>query len=194
MARLKLDSRKAIEAAAILTGRSPGRRIGSKRLLALLYAANRECLKRSGRPLLGGRLAAMKYGPINADVYDLIKQRQGAEGLAEWSRHFQNEHYYLVLDQDPGVHALSRFEVRLLDEALKKYEDADDWDVALQTHRFPEYGTTYQKGTTRTIPLEALLHAVGLTPMVGSILRDLEAKQAIDEMFARVKKPAGKKR
>src|SRR4051812_12952511 len=101
MVKLKLDSRKAIEATAFLAGRSPGRRIGSKRLLALLYAANRECLKRSGRPLLGGRLAAMKYGPIHADVYDLIKQREASEGTPQWASHFHNEHYYLVLDRDP---------------------------------------------------------------------------------------------
>src|SRR4051794_21960820 len=101
MVKLKLDGRKALEVAAILAKHSPGQRIGSKRLLALLYTANRESLRRSGRPLLGGRLTAMKYGPIHADVYDLIKQREGAEGLDDWAKHFHNEHYHLVLDKDP---------------------------------------------------------------------------------------------
>ena len=80
MFKFKLDSKKAVEAAAILARQSPGQKISRKRLLALLYIANRECLKRSGRPIIGGRLVAMKYGPIHGEVYDLINQREGADG------------------------------------------------------------------------------------------------------------------
>ena len=71
MFKVRLDSKKALEAAAVLVGRSPRKRMSRKRLLALLYLANRLSLKRSGRPIVGGRIAAMKYGPIHADVYDL---------------------------------------------------------------------------------------------------------------------------
>ena len=84
MYKFKLDSRKAIEATAILAGLSPGRRIGRKRLLALLYIASRECLKKSARPLLGGRLVAMTHGPVHSGVLDLIDQTEGTEGTAEW--------------------------------------------------------------------------------------------------------------
>jgi len=190
--KFKLDSRKAIEAAALLAGQSPGRRISRKRLLALIYIANRECIKQSARPLLGGRLAAMQHGPVHADLYDLIKERRGADGLVEWSRHFHNEDYFVVLDEDPGVNALSRFEARTLVETARKYKQADDFDVARQTHRFTEYGITYKKGKARTISLEKVIHAVSPSPMVSSILRDLREKQEIDELFASAKKAAPK--
>jgi uncharacterized phage-associated protein len=186
--RFKLDSRKAIEAAAILVKNSPGGRISRKRLLALLYIANRECLKESARPLVGGRVAAMKYGPIHADLYDLIKGREGAEGLAEWSRHFHGENYFVVLDEDPGMNALSRFEARVLAATAKKYEKEDDFDIALLTHRFVEYGTSYKKGRARTIPLKKIVNAVSPGPMVNSILRDLKEKQELDELFESAKK------
>ena len=183
MQKLKLDSRKAIEAAAILAGRSPGHRIGRKRLLALLYIANRECLKQSARPLVGGRVAAMQYGPIHTDLYDLIRKREGAEGLAEWSQHFHNENYFVVLDKDPGVNALSRFEARVLAQTVEKYEKVEDFDLARLTHRFTEYGTTYTKGKARTISLKKIVYAVSPTAMANSILRDLREKQEIDEFF-----------
>jgi hypothetical protein len=191
--KLKFDSRKAIEAAAILARLSPGRRISRKRLLALLYIANRESLKRSARPVVGGRLAAMQYGPIHADVYDLIKDKETADGRAEWLRHFHNEGYFVVLDQDPGVHALSRFEARLLTDTVQKHENDDDFDLALQTHRFSEYAIAYQKGRARTIQLETIVHAVSPRPMANSILRELREKQEMDELIASAKKAAPKK-
>lgn len=184
MLKFKLDSRKAIEVVAILAGQSPDHKIGRKRLLALLYIANRECLKKSGRPMLGGRLMAMKYGPIHGDVYDLIQNREGADGGPEWSKHFHAEGYNIVLDDDPGKNVLSRFESRILTEVLKRYENDDDWDVALQTHVFTEYKSVFAKGRARTIPLEQIIHAVGLSPMATSIMRDLKEKEELDELFA----------
>jgi uncharacterized phage-associated protein len=195
VSRFKLDSRKAIEATATLARLSPGRRIGSKRLLALLYIASRECLKRSGRPLLGGTLVAMKYGPINARVYDLIREKKDAEGSADWAHHFHNEGYSIVLDKDPGMNALSRFEARLLEETLRKHEKDDDWDIAWLTHRFPEYHQTYRrKSKPRAISLQTLAAAVGLGPMARSIERDLKQQDELDGLFAGAQKPARKTR
>lgn len=194
MTRLKLDNRKAIEAAAILAGKSPDHKISRKRLLALLYIASRKCLKHSGRPLLGGRLVAMQYGPIHGDVYDLLNEREGVEGSDEWSRHFHNESYFVVLDKDPGINALSRFEVDMLTETLEDHEEEDDFDIARQTHRFHEYVFAYQKGKARTITLEQVIHATGLTSMADDIVRDLKEKDEIDELFASAKKAARKKR
>jgi uncharacterized phage-associated protein len=191
--KLKLDSRKAIEASAILAQSLPGHRISNKRLLALLYIANRECLKKSARPLIGGKVVAMQHGPVHADLYDLTKAKEGAEGVAEWSQHFHSEGYSVVLDKDPGVNALSRFEVRILNQTIEKYEEVDDFDVARVTHNFSEYGTTYKKkGKKRTISLEKIVHAVSPPAMVTSILRDLRQKQEIDELFESAKEASDK--
>ncbi|HEV3118470.1 MAG TPA: Panacea domain-containing protein, partial [Gemmataceae bacterium] len=137
MFKFRLDSKKAVEAAVILARQSPRRMISRKRLLALLYIANRECLKRSGRPIIGGRLVAMKYGPIHGDVYDLINKREGTEGGEEWSEHFHNDRYFVVLHDEPTISALSRFEIGILNEVLERHEEEDDWDVTRYTHAFP---------------------------------------------------------
>ncbi len=132
----------------------------------------------------------MQHGPVHADVYDLIREKEGVEGLDDWSQHFHGEGYYVVLDKDPGIHALSRFEARILKETAEKYKNDDDFDVARKTHRFSEYVVTYKKGRVRTIRLETLIHAVSPAPMTSSILRDLNQKQELDELFDSAKPPA----
>ena len=85
----RLDTKKTIEAAATLLRLMPHRMMGKKRLLTLLYIADRVSLERCGRPIIGGRLAAMDYGPIHSEVYDFIQG--GHHDQALWSRHFENE-------------------------------------------------------------------------------------------------------
>ncbi|HLN27593.1 MAG TPA: Panacea domain-containing protein [Gemmataceae bacterium] len=189
MFKLKLDSKKALEAAVILARHSPRRMISRKRLLALLYMANRECLKRSGRPIVGGRVVAMKYGPIHGDVYNLlIGDKERAEGTAEWSEHFHNDGFYVVLHDEPAISTLSRFEIETLKNVLEAYEDEDDWDVARHTHAFLEYKIAYRPNQSRTIPFEQILNAVGLSRRRESILRDLKEKEEIDDLFAGAEK------
>ena len=191
MFKFKLDSKKAVEAAAILARQSPDQKISRKRLLALLCIANRECLKRSGRPIIGGRLVAMKYGPIHGEVYDLINQREGADGVEEWSEHFHNDGYFVVLHDEPAISALSRFEIRILDKVRETYEEEDDWDVTWHTHAFPEYRMSYKKGQSRTIPFEQMIHAAAGPSQDGeSIMRDLKEKEEVDAVFANAEKKA----
>src|SRR5437870_2033729 len=108
----KIDTRKAIEAAATLLRLAPRRTMDRKRLLALLYLADRKSLRRTGRPIIGGRLVAMDYGPLHSEVYDLVKG--GHSDQAQWSRHFENEAYRVRLSDDVEISALSRYEIELL--------------------------------------------------------------------------------
>src|SRR5262245_7595964 len=97
------DSRKTIEATAILLRLAHEKSMSRKRLLALLYHAERESLKRTGRPIIGGKLVAMQHGPIHSDVYDMIKGSHRDQTL--WSEYFANEGYNVVLTRDPVVGA-----------------------------------------------------------------------------------------
>jgi uncharacterized phage-associated protein len=180
----RIDVRKAIEAAATLLRIAPHRAMGRKRLLALLYIADRESIKRTGRPIVGGRLVAMDFGPIQSEVYDLIKGSHSAQ--VEWSRHFQNEAYLVKLAHDLGPSALSRQEINLLNEISAERLGRDDFDVAFETH-FSEWEKNHHKGTSTPIPLEHLIEAVGRSKEKDGILRDAEEKAFFDKMFARKK-------
>jgi uncharacterized phage-associated protein len=178
----KMNVRKAIEAAATLIRLAPCRLIGRKRLLALLYLADRESLKRNGRPIVGGKLVAMKYGPIHSEVYDLIKG--GHHDQAEWSNHFVNDAHLVLLRNNPDVSALSRFEVGILNDVSEQFMGYDDWDVAEATHQFQEYKNTYKENTSTTISPEELIDAVGLNAKKDAILRDAKEKAFLDNLFS----------
>jgi uncharacterized phage-associated protein len=177
----RLDSRKAIEAAVTLLRLAPFRLMTRKRLLALLYLADRESLKRSGRPVIGGRLVAMDYGPIHSEIYDLIKGSGAAQ--AEWSRHFQNIDYWVKLAEDLAPSALSRWEVNLLDEISSARLGRDDFEVANETHGV-EWLECHHGGTSTPIPLEALIEAVGRSKDRDAILRDAQKKADFDKLFS----------
>lgn len=178
----RLDTNKAIEAAALLLRLAPHRLMSRKRLLALLYIADRESLKETGRPIIGGRLVAMDYGPIHSEVYDLIKG--GRVEQVEWSRHFRNDSYCVRLHDDLGVSALSRYEVAILNRVSEQRLGFDDWDVANESHEFKEYQQNHHQRTSTTIPLEDLIDAVGLSKKKEAILRDAKEKAFFDKMFS----------
>jgi uncharacterized phage-associated protein len=178
----RLDINKAIEAAATLIRLDPGKSMGRKRLLALLYMADRLAFERSARPIIGGRLVAMKYGPIHSEVYDLIKG--GHHDQARWSRHFQNRGHVVVLADEPDIGGLCRFETDILAELSDRWAGADDWDVAEATHAFPEYVAAYMEGTSNQISLDALIQATGHVADRERILEDAAEKNYVDALFA----------
>ena len=70
------------------------------RMLKLLYLADRESLKETGRPITGDRVVAMEHGPVLSSVYDLIKGEHTAWPL--WSKFLGKKGYRIELLQDPG--------------------------------------------------------------------------------------------
>jgi uncharacterized phage-associated protein len=178
---VKIDQQKAIEAAGVLLRLTKYCEMDRKRLLALLFLSEREAIKQTGRPLIGGRISALPFGPIHSEVYSLI---QGAgRNQAEWSRHFENEKYRVRLaDSGIGVSSLSRFEIALLNEISAKYDGYGTWDVAEASHT-SDYHKNYIQGTSTTIPLEDIIDSVGRTTDKESILQDLQDSAAFDAFF-----------
>lgn len=177
-----LDHRKAIEAVALLLRLSSHKEMDRKRLLALLYLSDRESLSKTGRPIIGGRISALKHGPIHSEIYDLIKgagQRQ-----QEWSKNFENDDYRIKMrdDGDAVVSSLSRFEVDLLNEVSQRYSGYGTWDLAELTHT-PEYDKNYKEGTSTTIPLEDMISAVDRDSDRESIIQDAKEKNFFDRFF-----------
>jgi hypothetical protein len=64
----RIDMQKAIEASATLLRLAHGRVMDRKRLLALLFLADRESLKETGRPIIGGKLSAVSVTKISRFV------------------------------------------------------------------------------------------------------------------------------
>src|SRR5271155_4089348 len=64
---------KTIQAIGVLLRADGVKRMNYMRLLKLLYMADRESLRETGRPITGGPVTAMERGPVLEEVYDLIR-------------------------------------------------------------------------------------------------------------------------
>jgi uncharacterized phage-associated protein len=178
---VKIDQRKAIEAAGVLLRLTKYRKMDRKRLLALLFLSEREAVKRTGRPMIGGRISALPFGPIHSEVYSLIQG--GGHNQSSWSRHFENEDYRIRLsDVDLGVSNLSRFDLDLLNEVSAKYAGFGTWELAEESHT-AEYNKNYVKGTSTTIPFDDMIEGVNRSNDAQSILQDMSDRSAYDAFF-----------
>ncbi len=173
--------RKTIEAAGVLAGFEHSLRISRLRLLKLLYIADRESLKETGRPMLGVKAVAMDHGPLHSEVFDLVKGEHIQEPA--WSRFFRNAGYHVERIADPGRASLSRYEIEKLTEVSERFSPLDDWQVADETHKFGEWEKNAEKGTSRPIPFEDIIDAVGRSSDKAAILQDARDKATADRLF-----------
>src|SRR5437867_894691 len=132
-----LEIQKTIEAIGVLFRTEGVRQMSALRLLKLLYMADRESLKETGRVITGDRVVAMEHGPVLSNVYDLI-QGQHAD-LPRWSEFFTSTGYRINEVKEPGVARLSRQELNRLQEVAQRNMDKSDWEVAELTHEFEEW-------------------------------------------------------
>ncbi len=181
--RFPFRLKKAIQAAGVLLRREPSRRMNCMRLLKLLYVAERESLREAGRPIIGDAVVAQKRGPVLSRTYDLIK---GEDILApEWSAVIRRDRYEVELVGDPGVAELSRFEIAVLNRVAETYADKDEWDMVEITHGFPEWKKNDPGDSSKPIPLEDILEAVGRSADLVSIEQDATDDAAFDRVFGR---------
>src|SRR6266481_4115650 len=111
---IRLNIPKAIQAASVLLKTDRCKRMSYLRLIKLLYIADRESLKETGRKITRDRTVAMKNGPVLSGIYDLIKGRH--EAADEWSQKIRKDGYQVELVDDPGSGQLSRYEIKKLRE------------------------------------------------------------------------------
>jgi uncharacterized phage-associated protein len=179
----RFSTKKMIQAAAILL-RQARDRMEYLRLLKLLYIADREHLRAFHRPIIGTRLVAMKNGPLHSEVYDLIKGEHIGEPL--WSEYIRRDGYEVALLKDPGVSELSAAEVRTLAATSERHLDLSEFDLVEVTHGFSEWKENYPnvaESTSRTIPFDSLLAAVGLQGEKAAILEDIQEAARMDQLF-----------
>ena len=174
--------RKAIEAAGVLLRSTRSRRMNYMRLLKLLYIADRESLRDTGQPITGDRAVAMERGPVLNGVYSIIKEQH--MGVPQWNRFFRLEAWDLLLARETGVGELSPYEIEKLEEIARRYEDKDEWDMVQLTHDLPEWiKNKPQDRSSRPIPLEDILAAVGRSQDAESIIQEEKDRETFDRIF-----------
>ena len=166
---------KTIQASVVLLKTESARRMSRLRFLKLLYIADRESLTDRARSITGDRGIAMDHGPVLSNTYNLIK---GEDYLStDWEKNVRNEGREIVLVSDPGVGALSRYEIAKLHDVAQRYQDQNDWDVAEVTHTFEEWiKNKPRKGSSKIIPEDDILTATGTLHLKEKITADAAAE------------------
>jgi uncharacterized phage-associated protein len=154
------------------------------RLLKLLYIADRESLQEVGNSITGDRAVAMDHGPVLSRTYDIIKGEE--HGVERWSQFIARVgRRDLRLKTDPGVDALSAYEVGKLQEVANRFDASDGWEVVEKTHEFPEWQRNRPPGrSSKEIPFEHILEAVGMADHAAEIIADSESFARIGRVLA----------
>jgi uncharacterized phage-associated protein len=178
MFRFRLD--KTIQAVALLLQDDHVDQSSYLKLLKLLYIADRESLKETGRPITGDRAVAMEHGPVLSHLYDLIK---GEDSREEWTRFFRTDGSFRVQAvADPGTDKLCKYEVEKLREVSTRYAECSRWQLRDETHKLPEWQKNDPGKSVRPIPLEDILEAVDRADALSTIEQDARE----DVKFARL--------
>lgn len=179
---MSLNTRKATQAAAVILRTEQTRRMNYMKLLKLLYLAERETLRDTGRSITGDRFVAMKRGPVLSGVYDLIKGEHIEEQL--WGDCIERDRFMLTLAADPGVDLLSRFEIQKLGEVALRHVGDDEFQMVDFVHRnCPEWKDP--GSGVRPIELASVLAAVGRGADSAAIIHDIRQSQASSRFFSR---------
>src|SRR5262245_17932827 len=127
------DPKKAMQATAALLRMEETRQMPYLRLLKLLYIADRESIRETGRPITGDQAVAMEHGPVPEGVYKLVKGKH--YNWPSWARHFLTSGYWIKLIRDVGVGALSQYELEKLHEVAERYAAKDGFEIAEEAHK-----------------------------------------------------------
>ncbi|MDP2983144.1 MAG: Panacea domain-containing protein [Candidatus Latescibacter sp.] len=171
---------KAIQAVAYLLRREPSREMNYMRLLKILYIADRESIKLTGRPITGDRVIAMKQGPVLGNILDLIKGIHLRS--PEWSMFIQRDEYKIRLIAETGLPNLSRFDILTLERVAEEHRSLDEWDLVEFTHNFPEWRKNDPGDSKmKKIPFPDIFEALGRTTDP-----EIEEEAMEDRAFARL--------
>ena len=186
IANFPFELAKAMQSFGVLFSTENDPKVAYYRILKLLYISDREFLKETGRPIVGGTDVAMKKGPLNSQAYDLIKGVHPDSDM--FLRYFTKDGTrLLVMLKDPGREDLSRREVRKLIEVSERYRDLDDDEIGDLTHEFSEYAQSYVLNSSRPISLQSKLEALDITQNEESIKSDIEAIVAWKQLLGSVR-------
>ena len=181
----KFKIEKAMQAIASMLHFHNTREMSYLRMLKLLYIADRESIKETGLPITGDHVVAMEHGPVLSGVYDLLKGASTSWPL--WSQYFQTCGYRIVLVGEPGNGKLSKYEIGKLREIAARYENMNDWDLVEHVHTFDEWKRNNPGKSSKPIPLDHILEAVGRIADRDAILQEVQDEIAFDVLFASVK-------
>jgi len=165
---------RSLQATAYLLKWAEGHEMRYIHLLKMLYIADREYLAEYGYTITGDKAVAMQYGPVLSRILNLIKGRKSRSET--WRQFIQTEpgRRTVRLIADPGIGDLSRASMAKLDSVFERFGNLKPFEVVRLTHEFPEWEAYYQDNTSKPIPWQAILQALGGKKMIQIAKKQME--------------------
>ena len=177
----RFNEAKAVQAAAFLLILHHGK-MQRLRLMKLLYVAEREQLKRYGRPIIGDHYVSMDYGPVLSNTLNLARETGWIEGKI-WKKYIKKLGKHSVkLLHEPRFDKLTPAERTTLQRVHKERLHQTQWQISKWTHLFGEWQDPH--GSSMPIHVEDVLREVGKTEKeIREIEKDTAERAHFDRLF-----------
>jgi hypothetical protein len=179
--RLEPNRRKLLEAILYLIGRGErdGQPLTQYQIVKSLFLADTAHLAAYGRPITFDNYAAMEFGPVPTEAYDMLKpgyswkvkfERDGAPWAREPVEH-STAFRYLRPERAANFRVLSKSDVVALHGALGRVRELGFGGTKDETHRHPAYLAAWERrGTAGSVPMD---YAALLVDGDQEVLEDL---------------------
>ena len=177
--------KRSLQAACFLL-KLEGGRMNYMRLLKLLYIADRESLQETGDAITGDAPYAMERGPVLTQIFDFLKGEHPDRD--HWQKYIATKAYDAHLVMDPGTGSLCQYDSKKLKEISERYSLKDEWDMVNICHELEEWRKNDPGKSSKPIPFEDILNAVGRGEYATKIRKEASAYAKLDKRLALIKK------
>lgn len=153
--RFQFDPQKALAAIVHILSRRGS--VEKVKLMKLLYLADKRHFIKTGVPITGDRLVAMRLGPVPSSTLNMVNGLYPIDGGSVYDTlNVVNNDVFLRTPPGEGESALSASERETIDAVLNDHGDTYRWRLVEETHKLPEYIEHYVKDTSTPIPFETI--------------------------------------
>lgn len=105
-------------------------------ILKIIYLADKEHVKRYGRPISFDNFQALKFGPIPTTTYDLLKAALLGGELPFSTKKLSTKHIVInVAHRKSNLDYLSESDIEILNETISRYGDYTFNELKNLTHK-----------------------------------------------------------
>lgn len=135
LCNMNRGQKKSIQAISYLANKSERRTINKLKLVKLLWIADKYHLIKYGRPILKDRYCAMKFGPVQTEMLDLLKK----ENIDYINENLIKHQYSLTAIKEPETLLFSESDLEVLDLVWERFGLIDNFALAELSHYYPEW-------------------------------------------------------
>jgi hypothetical protein len=140
----RLDEIRTTQAAALLLKSAPNCHLPRyKKLVRLIYIADREALVRLGYTITRGKHCSLPEGPVVSEVNDMLsnpRYEYAYRSSGYWKRHIScTRRNGVTLVSDPGTGRLGASQIGIVEQVAREHGGKTVWQLGKLTHELPEY-------------------------------------------------------